>query len=81
MCRIQFEKAMLASHVEKSMHTRFLMLKHLGPNDGMVLLPDVLWLPGVVYPVLGVDHFFRGSQISTLVYRLFAYVLAASDQK
>lgn len=71
----------LTSHVEKSMQTRFLMLKHLGPNDGMVLLPDALWLPGAVYPVLGADHFFRGSQISSLLYRLFAYVFAASDKK
>jgi len=71
----------LTSHVEKSMQTRFLMLKHLGPNDGMVLLPDALWLPGAVYPVLGADHFFRGTQISSLLYRLFAYVFAATENK
>jgi hypothetical protein len=73
--------APLTSHVEKSMQTRFLMLKHLGPNDGMVLLPDALWLPGEVYPVLGADHFFRGSQISSLLYRLFAHVIAESGQR
>ncbi len=72
--------APLTSHVEKSMQTRFLMLKHLGPNDGMVLLPDALWLPGDVYPVLGADHFFRGSQISSLLYRLFSHVIAASEK-
>jgi hypothetical protein len=71
----------LTSHVEKSMQTRFLMLKHMGPNDGMVLLPDALWLPGAVYPVLGADHFFRGTQISSLLYRLFAYVFAATENK
>ena len=71
----------LTSHVEKSMQTRFLMLKHLGPNDGMVLLPDALWLPGDVYPVLGADHFFRGTQISSLLYRLFAYVFAATENE
>ena len=63
----------LTSHVEKSMQTRFLMLRKHGPNDGMVLLPEALWLPGFVYPVLGADHFFRGAQISSLLYRLFAY--------
>jgi hypothetical protein len=63
----------LSSHVEKSMQTRFRMLKQLGPNDGMVLLPWALWLPGNVYPVLGADHFFRGSQISSILYRLFAF--------
>ena len=67
--------APLTSHVEKSMQTRFLMLKRLGPNDGMVLLPDALWLPGDVYPVLGADHFFRGSHISSLLYRLFAHAI------
>lgn len=71
--------APLTSHVEKSMQTRFLMLKRLGPNDGMVLLPDALWLPGYVYPVLGADHFFRGSHISSLLYRLFAYAIGDPD--
>ncbi len=69
----------LSSHVEKSMQTRFRMLKHLGPNEGMVLLAGALWLPGYVYPVLGADHFFRGSQISPLLYRLFAYAFTAAD--
>jgi hypothetical protein len=71
--------APLTSHVQKALHSRFLMLKKLGPNDGMVLLPEALWLPGYVYPVLGADHFFRGSQISPLLYRLFAWVLETSD--
>jgi hypothetical protein len=70
----------LSSHVEKSMQTRFRMLKNLGPNDGMVLLAGALWLPGYVYPVLGADHFFRGSQISSLLYRLFAYAFDGRDQ-
>jgi len=71
----------LSSHIEKSMQTRFRMLKHLGPNDGMVLLAGALWLPGYVYPVLGADHFFRGSQISSLLYRLFAYAFKANELK
>lgn len=69
----------LSSHVEKSMQTRFRMLKHMGPNDGMVLLPWALWLPGFVYPVLGADHFFRGSQISAILYRLFAFAFNGPD--
>jgi len=73
--------APLTSHVEKSMQTRFTMLKHLGPNDGMVLLPEALWLPGNVYPVLGADHFFRGSQISPLLYRLFALNIKTSESR
>jgi len=69
----------LSSHIERSMQTRFRMLKHLGPNDGMVLLAGALWLPGVVYPVLGADHFFRGAQISSLLYRLFAYAFKSNE--
>ncbi len=71
--------APLTCHVEKSMQTRFTMLKHLGPNDGMVLLPKALWMPGNIYPVLGADHFFRGSQISPLLYRLFAHRIRTTD--
>lgn len=67
--------APLASHLQRALHARYLRLKHLGPNDGMVVLPRALWLPGQVYPVLGADHFFRGTQISALLYRLFAYML------
>ena len=71
----------LSSHVEKSMQTRFRMLKHMGPNDGMVLLARALWLPGYVYPVLGADHFFRGSQISSILYRLFAEAFKAPSRE
>jgi hypothetical protein len=31
----------------------------LGPNDGTVLLTDILRWPGEVYPVWGADHYFR----------------------
>jgi hypothetical protein len=30
-----------------------------GPNDGTVLLSDLIAWPGEVYPVWGADHFFR----------------------
>ena len=50
------------------------------PDPRMVLLPDALWLPGDVYPVLGAHHFFGGSQISSDLYRLFSHVIAASEK-
>ena len=31
----------------------------LGPNDGVILLHDALRAAGVVYPVLGADHYMR----------------------
>ncbi len=30
-----------------------------GPNDSVVLLQDLLWLPGIVIPVWGTDHYLR----------------------
>jgi len=33
----------------------------LGPNDGAILLSDMLTLPGAVYPVWGADHYLRPS--------------------
>lgn len=65
----------LLSHMQKALLGRYSRLRHLGPNDGLVLLPEALWLPGHIYPVWGADHFFRSTQISPLLYRLFGYLL------
>lgn len=35
------------------------MLDPLGPNDGAVLLRDVCSLPGLLYPVVGADHYLQ----------------------
>lgn len=32
---------------------------HAGPNDGTTLLADLRALPGEIYPVWGMDHYFR----------------------
>jgi hypothetical protein len=34
-------------------------LSPLGPNDGTILLEDVLALPGRVYPIWGADHYLQ----------------------
>ena len=49
---------------------RYLRLGRLGPNDGFVLLAELLVLPGLVHPVWGADHLFRTPQVSPLLYRL-----------
>lgn len=72
--------APLAGHVQKALQARYSRLKHLGPNDGMVVLAEALWLPGAVYPVWGADHFLRGAPISPLLYRLFGYLLDVTAQ-
>lgn len=35
------------------------LLGDLGPNDGAIVLTDLLQTPGVVYPVWGADHYLR----------------------
>jgi hypothetical protein len=44
-------------------------LAPLGPNDGTILLEDVLSLPGRVYPVWGADHYLcpPGRDLSQLM--------------
>jgi hypothetical protein len=51
-------------------HRRF---KREGPNDSVVMLADMLRLPGVVIPVWGADHYLRGKwKVSRAVARIVA---------
>ena len=44
-----------------------------GPNDSVVMLADMLRLPGVVIPVWGTDHYLRGRwKVSQAVARIVA---------
>jgi hypothetical protein len=74
--RINFMAIPLPSHVQKSLIGRYMAISRLGPNDGMVLCRDALMEPGVTYPVLGCDHFFRGPQIAPLLHRFFSWLAA-----
>jgi len=55
-------------------------LSPFGPNDGTIVLADVLALPGVVYPVWGADHYLRpsGRDMGELVARFLGYLAASS---
>ena len=64
----------LASHVQKTLLSRYKRLSSLGPYDGMALLPELLISPGDIYPVWGADHFFRSVQVSPLLYRVFRHI-------
>lgn len=65
----------LHSHVQqRSLFKRYGWMQELGPNDGMALLPDLLVLPGLIYPLWGADHYFRTPQVSRLLYQLFRYL-------
>ena len=45
--------------------------KH-GPNDSMIMLRELLHLPGLVLPVWGVDHYWKQASAVRLVARGFA---------
>lgn len=48
------------------------IISRLGPNDGTVLLEDALRWPGELYPVWGVDHYFRPeSRARALLHAVF----------
>ncbi len=51
-------------------------LAPLGPNDSVILLGDVLLLPGLVYPIWGADHYLcpEGRDLSKLVRGILGYV-------
>ena len=61
-------------------------LDPLGPNDGGVLLADVLALPGRVYPVWGSDHYLRPDlagtdQIAAAILQLLGTELDLFDDR
>lgn len=64
----------LASHVEPLLVKRYKALAEGGPNDGILLLQDLLYVPGNVYPVWGVDHFLRTSEMSEIIYKMCHYI-------
>ena len=46
-----------------------------GPNDGTILLSDLLAWPGEIYPVWGMDHFFRPeSEARSLIIATFQFL-------
>ena len=65
----------LSSHVERALVTRYRRIRQLGPNDGMVLLPDAIIEPGLIYPIWGTDHYMRDARIIPTLYRLLTYFL------
>ena len=70
----------LISHLQKALLARYHRLKHLGPNDGMVLLSRAYLPPGPIYPLWGTDHFMRDARVIPLLYRLFGLCLSADNK-
>jgi hypothetical protein len=66
----------LTWHLSRMLASRHRLLSTEGPNDGVVLCLNAFAAPGVIYPLWGYDHYFRGASIVPLLYRLFAHVRA-----
>lgn len=64
----------LGWHVTPGLAARHRLLAARGPNDGVVLCRNAFVTPGLVYPVWGYDHYFRGPEVASLLHRLFAYL-------
>jgi hypothetical protein len=64
----------LRSHVEPFLRSKYKTLATIGPNDGIILLKDLLYISGTVYPVWGVDHFLRTSEMSGIIYKVCHYI-------
>lgn len=69
----------LISHLQKALLARYHRLKHLGPNDGMVLLSRAYVPAGLIYPLWGADHFMRDARVVALLYQLFGLFLSLPD--
>jgi hypothetical protein len=63
-------------HLSRMLEARHRMLSMLGPNDGVVLCANAFLSHGLIYPLWGHDHYFRGAGVVPLLYRLFAYLRA-----
>ena len=64
----------LGCHIQTSLVARYSAISRLGPNDGMVNCRESVIEPGLIYPVWGCDHFFRGPQVVPLLYQFFSWL-------
>jgi len=74
MRAISFVAIPLGCHIQTSLVGRYSAINSTGPNDGMVSCRDSVIDSGVIYPVWGCDHFFRGPQVVLLLYRFFSWL-------
>jgi hypothetical protein len=74
MRAVSFVAVPLGCHIQTSLVGRYAAIRASGPNDGMVSCRDSVIDGGVIYPVWGCDHFFRGPQVVQLLYRFFSWL-------
>jgi hypothetical protein len=74
---LQYVGAPLSGHVRDETRSRYRILRRLGPNDGLTLLADELIAGGFVVTEVGLDHYFRASDIDI---RTVALTYAVLDE-
>jgi hypothetical protein len=63
----------LTNRLARTCHAR---CAGLGPNDGAVLLSDVVRTPGLIYPIWGADHYLRpGWELRSLGAAVLRFIL------
>ena len=78
---IHVQPVPLAGYVHPGLAKRYQQLAVTGPNDGTVFLHDLITRSGHIYPVWGVDHFFRDRTVVPLIYKLCRYIKEQSPQR
>jgi len=71
----------VAAYVHAKLIKRYRQLASLGPNDGTVLLDDLIERRGHIYPLWGVDHFFRDRAVIPLIYKLCRHIKSLDKQR
>ncbi len=71
---VQYVGAPLSGQVSPDVRGRYRVLRKLGPNDGLTLLPDELVPGGIVVTDMGLDHYYRDREIDLKTFAL-AYVV------
>ena len=71
----------IAAYVHAKLIKRYRQLSSLGPNDGTILLSDLIYRRGDIYPLWGVDHFFRDRAVVPLIYKLCRLIKSRDKQR
>lgn len=72
----------LRGHLRRASRPCHARLERFGPNDGALILSDVLALPGSIYPVWGADHYLqpKGRDMRLLIRAILLYLDETLDR-
>jgi len=78
---IHIQPIPVASYVHARLIKRYRQLAEFGPNDGTIMLDDIIDRRGQIYPLWGVDHFFRDRDVIPLIYKLCQHIKSHEKQR